>query len=334
MSRSPLTEACLTLAWSLWTELGVPGVARSHRQVVIDPEPIVLWSPSVIREDPRLRDLAFAWCAAHGARLSASRLRALARRLPGSMRPQFAGFARALARSSTVRWPAGTEAVDWPEPSERREVPLPMERPALLRLRLRSLAGVGARADTLHQLLATWPDPVCAADVAATGYGKRNVSRLLADLADAGILSPRRRGNRIDFHLRAPALLGRLVGAGDARDVRWVELLDVLARLQALEAWAQRSATARRIEAHKVRSEIAPLAESAGFTAPPVTASNRDAFPALIDWGAREAARLADGTSPALRAKSGLAQGAGQVRGDAHGAGAADGSDFGFEGGD
>ncbi len=334
MSSSLLREACLAFAWSLWTELGVPGVARHHRQVVIDPEPIVLWSPAIILEDPRLRDLVFAWCASHGARLSTSRIRALDRRLPESTRRQFAGFAWSLAESSTVRWPSDAGAGDWPRPAERRNVPLPVGRPALLRFRLRSLAGVGARADTLHHLLTAWPDPVCAADVAATGYGKRNVSRLLSELADARILNARRRGNRLEFHLRTPAMLGRLVGAGDARDVRWVDLLDVLARLLDLEAsWAERSSTVQRVQAHKVRSEIAPVAESLGFRSPPMTENNRDAFPALLDWGAVEATRLADGTAPALAGRSGWTIGSGTGAGDGYGAGAADGSGFGFGGG-
>ena len=336
MSSSALADGCLSVAWSLWSELGVPGIARNHRQVVIDPEPIVLWSPSIIREDPRLRDLVFAWCAAHGARLSASRMRALARRLPASTGAQFAGFARTLAGASTVRWPAGTAAADWPEPTERRAVPLPMERPALLRFRLRSLAGVGARADTLHHLLAAWPDSVCAADVAATGYGKRNVSRLLAEMADAQILSTRRRGNRLEFHLRTPAMLGRLVGAGDAWDVPWVELLGVLARLLDLETtWTERPSTARRIQAHRVRSEIAPVAESVGLTPPPRTEANADAFPVLLDWGAAEAAKLANGTAATLARRSGWAAAPGTGAGGVHGygAGAVDGSGFGFGGG-
>jgi len=313
----------------LWTELGIPGVVRHHRHVVIDPEPLVLWSPAVVEGDPRLRDLVFAWCASYGARLSTSRLRALGRRLPESFRRAFAGFARALAEASTVRWPSGPGAGDWPRPTEQRDVPLPVERPSLLRFRLRALAGVGARADTLHHILAAWPEPVTAAEVAAGGYGKRNVSRLLGELAEAGILAGHRRGNRIDYHLRSPALLGRLVAAGEARDLPWVDLLDLLARVLDLEtSWTERSDTARRVQAHKVRLEIAPLAASVGLISPPITEGERDAFSAVLDWASTEAGKLADGWGPALAGRSGWGEGTGFGAGDGRGAG--DGSGFGF----
>jgi DNA-binding transcriptional ArsR family regulator len=332
MSSSLLRDACLELAWSLWTELGVPGIARRHREVIIDPEPLVLWSPAIVSDDPRLRDLVFAWCGTHGARMSTSRLRTLERGLPESTRRHFGRFARRLADASTVRWPAAPRGDDWPLPTDRREVPLPVERPALLRFRLRALAGVGARADTLHYLLAAWPNPLSAADVAVAGYGKRNVSRLLAELAEARIVIGVRRGNRIEYHLRTPALLGRLVGAGGAREVQWLDLLGVLAQLIDLEAsWEQRSQTARRVQAHKVRTGISTIAEAVGLDSPPETEGNPGAFSVLLEWGAAQARGLADGSSRALARRRGWSEGSGTGAGDgdAYGAGAADGSGFG-----
>ena len=327
MSKSPLREAAVELAWSLWTELGVPGVARHHRHVVIDPEAVVLWSPAVVVDDPRLRDLTFAWCASHGGRLSTSRLRALGRRLPESFRRAFAGFARTLGQVSTVRWPSATGAADWPPPSEHRDVPLPVGRPSMLRFRLRALAGVGARADTLHHILAAWPEPLTATEVAAGGYGKRNVSRLMGELAEAGILTGRRRGNRIEYHLRSPDLLGRLAAAGAAHDLPWVDLFDLLARVLDLEtSWAGRPEAARRVQAHKVRLEVTPLAESVGLSSPPVTEGNKDAFPALLDWAAVEVRMLATGTAPALGRRTGWGDGAGSGARDGQGAGDGSGS--------
>jgi hypothetical protein len=36
-SSKQLDEALLTLAWSLWTEIGVAGVERHHRDIAVDP---------------------------------------------------------------------------------------------------------------------------------------------------------------------------------------------------------------------------------------------------------------------------------------------------------
>ena len=41
-SPAPVGEGALALAWSLWTELGVPGWSRRHQDWAIDPEPLIL----------------------------------------------------------------------------------------------------------------------------------------------------------------------------------------------------------------------------------------------------------------------------------------------------
>ncbi len=53
------------LAWSLWTELGVPGVIRRHASLVVDPEPLLVATPELARTDQRLQDEVLRWWKAH-----------------------------------------------------------------------------------------------------------------------------------------------------------------------------------------------------------------------------------------------------------------------------
>ena len=72
-----ITRLVIDLGWSLWTELGVPGVIRRHAHVAIDPEPLIVFSPWLLRHDARLQEEVVRWCVAHADRISASRLHGL-----------------------------------------------------------------------------------------------------------------------------------------------------------------------------------------------------------------------------------------------------------------
>ena len=301
MGSSELKTACMDLAWSLWTELGVPGVTRHHRRLVVDPEPLVVWSGQFIAAEPRLRDQVFAWCAGHAARLSASRLRGLISRATYTDVRGFAGLVAALRAKTSIRWSA-PDAEPWPIVEEVPTPALDLGRASLLSFRLRALVGVGARADTLRRLLEAWPDGVTATIVAESGYSKRNIARILAELTEAGIVGQIRKGNRLEYWLRRAELLGRLVGAGDARHVGWQPLFAVLSALMKLESdVGRRSTAARRVAAHATREDIASYAEVVGLTSPPPTRGVRSAYDDLMGWAVMQASSLADGRSPALR---------------------------------
>ena len=61
-----MKDAIGEILWSAWTELGVPGVERRHRRVVADPEPLIVFTPALAANDPRLIEQAAAWCERHG----------------------------------------------------------------------------------------------------------------------------------------------------------------------------------------------------------------------------------------------------------------------------
>lgn len=73
-SSARVTAAAIDLAWSLWRELGVAGVLRRHLDVVVVPEPLILFTGALGARDPRLRDEAIAWSIDHRDLVSANQL--------------------------------------------------------------------------------------------------------------------------------------------------------------------------------------------------------------------------------------------------------------------
>ena len=132
MSSEALRDALVELGWSLFTELGVPGVVRHHQGIALDPEPIVVAAPSLFELDPRLRDQMYGWCATHAGRLSVSRLQGLLRELPYGAHTEFRRLAATLREHAKVRWPDDSEP-PWTRVPEVKARRLPLERPALLR---------------------------------------------------------------------------------------------------------------------------------------------------------------------------------------------------------
>ena len=57
-----VAELATELCWGAWSELGVSGWGRTHREWAIDPEPLILLTASLDKHDPRLRDEATDWC--------------------------------------------------------------------------------------------------------------------------------------------------------------------------------------------------------------------------------------------------------------------------------
>ena len=169
MSSAAIIDFVEELAWSLWTELGVPGVVRNHRHTVVDPEALLVATPAMVWGEPRLRELAYGWCAVHSERTSTSRLRGLYAGLPGGAQAPFGSFVATLRQGGLVRWSIPSDEAPWRDQPLVRRVSLDLSRPALLRLRMRGLCGVGARADVLCELLARQDGWVTAADLQHEG---------------------------------------------------------------------------------------------------------------------------------------------------------------------
>lgn len=299
LSKSPLTQHVEDLLWSLWTELGVPGLSRDHPDVEVDPEALIVATPMLIVDDPRLIEQALAWCVSHEDRLATNRFEGLLRLLPEDGRGRFERFAATVNQVSGSRWNAGAAASYEPVP-RLKPIALPLARAGLLRLRARALCGVGARADVVTELLMKPDSWVGAEDLASTGHSKRNIARTLAELSDAGIVSCLREGNARRFSLAKPVALGEVLDGLPDEAPRWVDVFHLIILVMRLEAPADVPTSLRRVVANGLRGEIAPLAERLWLEAPPLTRGEPDAWEQLHRWATAQVELLALGISPAI----------------------------------
>lgn len=315
MSSEALREVLLEFGWSLFTELGVPGVVRHHQGIALDPEPIVVAAPSLFELDPRLRDQVYGWCATHAARLSVSRLQGLSRDLPEPARRAFHGLAATLRAHARVRWPDDGEP-SWARAPEVKSRRLPLERPALLRFRARALCGVGGRADVISELIARSGVWTRASDLVALGYSKRAIAGILSELAEAGLARQMVEGNALTFQLSHPDHLRELLAAHDLGYPPWRNIVMALLSFLDLASLENASAAVRRVEANKRREELRRLADGLWLDTPPVTRGAPDAWEELMAWATRMAGELTAGTSPALgvlKVRAAAVEGGGEV---------------------
>ncbi|MEJ7562776.1 MAG: hypothetical protein WKF45_09660 [Ilumatobacteraceae bacterium] len=209
MSKA-IAKLVTDLGWSLWAELGVPGVLRNHAHVAIDPEPLIVFSPWLFRDDARLQDEVVRWCVAHADRISASRLYGLLK----TASPDVSAAFNEMATNLRPRRVVDDGESDGDEASTTKPLALPTKRSALIR-EVAFLAG-GARRTC---------SPSCSGTKAAgssrltcsTSLQQAQRGRVLGELADAGVVSAARQ-NAVGFRLQAPTLLGQLLGgSGSSR---------------------------------------------------------------------------------------------------------------------
>jgi hypothetical protein len=296
MSSDTIRESAAELAWSLWTELGVPGISRNHAHTVIDPEPLIIATPTLAAPDPRLLEQAFGWCAAHSNRISVSRLKGLLAGSSEHVVARFSSFSGAL-RSRGAKWPIPGGAEPWSSPAVPPSPPLPIQRQSLLRFRLRALCGVGARADVLCELLTSPGVWRSAADLARLGYTKRNVAKVLSELDGTGIIASRMEGNALRYRLARSPVLRELVGLDDLAAPAWQPILGVVLGLLGLLDHEAEAAAVQRVEANKLRDQLVPTCQIAGLDLPPPTRGDADAWGSMQQWSAAQVHDLADGTS-------------------------------------
>ncbi len=293
MSDSATLERhAVDLAWSLWTELGIPGVIRRHASLVVDPEPLLVATPELARTDRRLQDEALRWWGTHEDRLSVSRIAGLAAKLSEGSRERFAEFSSRRGNGVDVARPTTRGAA---AASERPPIRLPLERPSLLRLRMRALSGVGARADVLASLLLGRAGWASAAELATAGYSKRTVARILTELADAGIATRRADGNALRFRVADPPALSSLSADAGLAEPQWTRVFAALSEVLELARLSEKPDAVRRVAAHSARETLAAACAHLDWDPPPVTRGVPSAWHDMLGWGTETFARLAAG---------------------------------------
>lgn len=286
------------LGWSLWGELGVQSVVRNHADVVIDPEPLIVFSRTLFQGDARLQEQVSRWCSAHADRVSASRLQGIQKAVDPDVAKGFDVLAEEL-RAHGVPWAGRPNATA--RSTTAKAVDLPTTRVALVRLRLRALCGVGARADVLAELLAHQGRWLVASDVDHLGYAKRSIARILAELADAGLAKARAERNTIAYELARPERWQELLGAASVASPDWLTVFDLAAVALQLNVESEKSESVRRVAATKAAKQIDALAAVLGLSPLPTTAGASDAWDVVTSWLELETRALADGTSSAFR---------------------------------
>lgn len=252
-----IVASSVDVAARQWKALGVGLAGKAHGSSAIDPEALIVFTAALGDADARLRDESMDWCVQYGARLiSASRLRNIRAVFPADAAdPIDAYLATANAHGGT-RWPTRKKAVRARTfvPSDKSRLPRLPKSPALLRLQLRALFGVTARAEVILALATGARESFrTSSDLAHTGYGKRNIALVLEDLALCELVSTKRLGNRIGYRIAKGEHLVELApGLVGASSVRWDLRLSLLTAARTMVSSVEskkpvvRSAEARR----------------------------------------------------------------------------------------
>ena len=255
--RDEFQQGLSSFVWTQWAQMGMLAPPLRRDDWVADPEALLLLSLEVGREDPRLFEEVLDWMLVNERLLSTQRLRNLAR--DEADRP-LAGAAIAWLREwrRKGRPPEPAEArvgdpiqplflrarspVDqldpaflehgllksWREP-ERRSGQPDLTAPINLALRLRSVLGVGARAEVVRVLLSVdAPRMSVQALAASTGYAKRNVQEAAASLRVAGVAESSTIGNEQRFELPRGRWLDLLELSRPPRHADWPQLFHAL----------------------------------------------------------------------------------------------------------
>ncbi|MGH7765295.1 MAG: winged helix-turn-helix domain-containing protein [Candidatus Dormibacteraceae bacterium] len=197
-----MSRLALDLAWSLWSELGVPGGVRRHDWQALDLEPLILFT-AWLGTDSRLRTSAMEWSIANARFASTFRLRHFAGRASPAMLAAFGRFAATVRTHTRAPWPGQGDPLTM---LGHQDLSAPdLRRPSLIQLRLRALVGVSARAEILKNMIAEPDRPQSASALAEdAGYGKGSVAQALDGLTMAGIVLVQPAGNRLQYRLARP----------------------------------------------------------------------------------------------------------------------------------
>lgn len=248
--KKRLYEAVLDLLWRQWTALGIPGyVAALKSNTVLDPEAMLVFSAGFARYDQRLYDLILDWLQVHSSQINIQRLKALQGKSVLKDSASLGYMAAVTAEADPIRWKkpaADGEPDDAASPvglfldedgkperfiprrdalalqygflrnvrrsTQKIPVSLPRTTSTLL-LRMRSLLGISARAETLLVLL-TLPQCKVQDIVDRSGFIWKSVQDVLGELTLGGFVSALDGVSRGKlYYLSEPETIRRVFGA-------------------------------------------------------------------------------------------------------------------------
>lgn len=196
-----LDKNLLNLAWSLWTELGVAGVKQNHQNVLILVEELVIFTSVLTEIDPRLRDESLDWCSHFYHFISISRLKSLMKDFEELATEPFSKYASSLNNISKANWPVFIDIPPLKINLSHKSILRPLVSSSLLNIRARALFGTSARADLVTFFLVHPNTDFSIAEVAETGYSKRNLAEVLDDLHLGNLFDRSMQGNQQRYRL-------------------------------------------------------------------------------------------------------------------------------------
>lgn len=243
-------QTALDLAWSLWTELGVSGQRRSHSDVGVDLEPLIVVTAYLSKFDARLRDESLDWCVLNLKYVSSDRLGNFLKSVDENVRQAFGPYSATMRKARRVSWPGDGRPFAF-SPTRRSAAP-DLFRPALIQLRLRAAFGVSGRAETLRWLLDQPDRFIGSLELALKSYyGKDNVADTLDLLARAGLLQTTvmtTAGNQRVFRLDGQAkVASALTDWMKVPQQRWDAVFRVVVKLIEFARSAPRKPPARAV---------------------------------------------------------------------------------------
>ncbi len=134
-----------------------------------------------------------------------------------------------------------------------------------------------------------------ASELEHLGYSKRNVARVLGDLAEAGLLRQRGERNSLTFRIANRAPWEHLLRTEGLVWIRWDLAFELVFALLRLEALTTRPTAVQRVEGTKLRMALNDLASSLDLPLPPQIRDREAPLDALLRWGEAMLSDLTEG---------------------------------------
>lgn len=234
-------ENILNFLWSQWSALGVAGGGiRTEDRWLIDPEALLIFSLEIARHDPRVFDEILDWLVINGKWIDSQRLRTLIGNKNDDTKRLLSAVSNYISHEAPTykrKWQSlallykvdrdktqtslflTKDGKEYPKPNKpshifldygfERDVfvlrkmtrPVNVSAATNLRFLLRSLVGIGGRAESLAYLLTH--DAGYPADMAKEiGLTVKGVRDMLVDLTDSGLVLTRPKGKRmLEYYL-------------------------------------------------------------------------------------------------------------------------------------
>ena len=255
--RDHLLESLLEMLWRQWSALGVSGYGETQNSVVVDPEALLIFSCSICRYDSRLFDAMLDWLDKNERFINIQRLRTMVSKEKFAASGILAAVAACMAEKNlTLKWRRLADAAGRiadkdgtglfflkngnpvpvpgsedtivraygylrsPVENRNRAIAFPPYSPAVLRLQIRALFGIGAKSEALLYLLLNEKGSIqnIASD---TFYSWRSIQDALFEMGHSGLLyfpeSKRGRFYRLDGKPWLDILL-----RGHQNPIKWI----------------------------------------------------------------------------------------------------------------